>query len=60
MQNNKNTIHPQADKKLKLYLFLNLSKNISKSYKKNERKNNDYIELNNFNQYCGYHILCSE
>ena len=21
---------------------------------------NDYIKLNNFNQYCGYHILCSE
>ena len=36
--NSANTIHPQADKKLKLYRFLNLSKNISKSYKKTKGK----------------------
>ena len=34
MQSNKNIINPQADKKLKLYRFLNLSKNIVIVYKK--------------------------
>ncbi len=35
---NKNTIQPQTDKKLKLYLFLKLSKNIRKYYKKEKGK----------------------
>lgn len=38
MQSNKNIINPQADKKLKLYRFLNLSKNIVIVYKKKGKK----------------------
>ena len=34
-----NTIHPQIDKKLKLYLFLNLSKNIMRLYNKIKGEN---------------------
>lgn len=58
MQSNKNIINPQADKKLKLYRFLNLSKNIVIVYKKKGGGNNEYMDLNHSNQYREYHKLC--